>query len=129
MSILEWRGGFPVVFSGTVTTAGVITPSRGGTIPAGESIRLGAHQVQLEEDGRKGPITTKWIRISNNDMTNDIKVYFSKDHFDEDVHFVTVAAGAFKTSVFEGPAEVKEVWLQSVAGTPAFDITAFNRRG
>ncbi len=131
MSILEWRGGFPVVFEGTVDDTGEVTDARGRTIPAGTSIRLGAHQVQLEEDGRKGPITSKWVRICNGStVANEtIRVYFSQDHFDDDVHGATLKASNTKTAVWEGPAEVQEIWLRSTNGTPAFDITAFNRRG
>jgi len=128
MSVLEWRGGFPVVFNGTVDTSGEITDARGGVIPAGTPLRLGAHQVQLQEDGRKGPITSKWLRISDDDNM-DLRVYFSQDHFDDDVHFVTLEGGNGERGVFQGPAEVKEVWLRGVGGDVDFSLTAFHRRG
>lgn len=126
MSTLEWRGGFPVVFNGTVAATGVVTDARGNVGTAGQPIVIGAHQRQLEEDGRKGPITTKWMRIANHDGPNGIKIYFSQDHFDDDVHFATVDSSA---PIWEGPAEVREVWLRATGGTPAFDISAFHRRG
>lgn len=127
MSLLEWRGGFPVVFRGSVDNTGEVTDSRGGVIPAGTPIVLGAHQRQLQEDGRKGPITCKWMRIQNQELTavRILQVYFSQDHFDDDVHFVAIPALGY----WEGPVESREVWIKGAADNPIFDITAFVRRG
>lgn len=130
MSVLEWRGGFPVVFSGTVSTAGVVTSSRGQSFAAGTPIILGANQQRMEQDGRKGPITSKWVRIANHGSgTQHIRVYFGQDHFDDNVHYALVEAASDGLSVWEGPAELKEIWLRAELDTPAFDITAFHRRG
>ena len=119
MSIMEWRGGIPAVFAGTVDTSGTNT----------SPLRLGAHLIAVNEGGRKGPITSKWLVIQNHDVTNDIRMYFTQTHFDNDEHFVRVRAGANQLSVWYGPVEAEEVWLRSSAGTAEFDLTAFSRRG
>ncbi len=132
MSLMEWRGGFPVVFTGTVATTGVVTDARGNAYVAGEPIELGAHQVQAEENGRKGPVTSKWLIIRNHGPDDDFRVYFSQDHYDDDVHYLTLDArgvgGDVLHSSWEGPAEAQRLWLRAVSGTPAFEITAFARR-
>jgi hypothetical protein len=131
MSVVEWRGGFPVVFVGSAATSGEVTDSRGGVIPAGTPIRLGAHQIQQEEDGRRGPITSKWMRIANHDGANDLRVYFSQDHFDDDSHYLTLDSevGLGMHTLFEGPVEAREVWVRGVGAAATFEITAFHRRG
>lgn len=131
MSTVEVRGGFPVVLGGTVTTAGAVTPDRGGTIPAGTAIRLGANQVQDELEGRRGPIICKSIEIRNLDGTagNALRVYFSQDAFDDDVNYITIPGGSSQLSTWFGPAELVQLWMKSAAGTPRFEIVAYNRRG
>ena len=119
MSIMEWRGGSPAVFAGTADTSGTdLNP-----------LRLGAHLIKVNEGGRKGPITSKWMRIQNHDAANDLLMYFTQTHFDNNEHFVRVRGGVSQLSVWEGPVEAEEVWLRSSAGTAAFDLTAFSRRG
>lgn len=130
MSLMEWRGGFPVVFSGSVATTGAVTGSRGEAIGIGDPIILGLNQSRMGEDGRKGPIHSKWLRIANHGTGNQhIRIYFSQDHFNDNVHYTLVRAGAIPLSVWEGPGEIKEIWLKAESDAPPFDITAFNRRG
>ncbi len=132
MSVLEWRGGFPVVFQGSVAITAIITDSKGNTIAsAAQPLVLGAHQVQQGEDGRKSPILSKWLRIANLDTTaaNILRIYFTQVNFDNDEHYISLPGGETRLSLWEGPAEVRHVWLRAVAGTPSFDITAFHRRG
>lgn len=118
MSLLEWRGGIPVVFQGTVDTTGI-------------ELVLGKNQLHADLEGRKGPITSKWMRIQNHDLTNTIKVYFIEKHFTDDEHFVMVGAATAASGpcIWEGPVEAQRVWLKATAGTPTFDLTAFARRG
>lgn len=138
MSVLEWRGGFPVIFSGTVATTGAVTGSGSEAYAAGDPILIGVNQQSLDESGRKGPITSKWMRIANLGATGEnLRIYFSQKHFDDNVHYATLLGDAGGLSVWEGPAEVHPsrnddsvgVWVRSTAGAPAFDITAFHRRG
>lgn len=132
MSVLEWRGGFPVVFGGTVGTTGTITDDRSTTIlAAAQPLILGAHQIQMGEDGRKGPITSKWLEVRNLDATgsNIIRVYFSADHFADDVHFISLPGGGTPLSKWSGPFEHNKIWLRSAANSPRFEVIAAHRRG
>jgi hypothetical protein len=132
MSVLEWRGGFPVVFGGTVGTTGTITDDRTAVmLAADQPLILGAHQIQMAQDGRKGPITSKWLEVRNLDSTaaNIVKVYFSADHFADDVHYISLPGGDTHLSKWFGPFEQTKIWLRSAAGTPRFEVIAAHRRG
>lgn len=134
MSILEWRGGFPAVFRGTVTTAGAVTGDDAEAIAAGTPIVMGQTLVKAGTDGRKGLLTSKWLEIRNLDATagNALQVYFTQKQFTDDVHGLVLPGGASQLSVWQGPGEVSPnggIWLRAAAGTPEFCITAFSRRG
>lgn len=122
MSVVEWRGGIPVVYRGT---------SLGGT-PV--EIVLGAHLRQMDEaqDGRFSPGTCKWMRIQNHDTSDALKIYFFKHHADNDEHYVTILPVTAQSPLafWEGPVEAKSVWVAAASNAVAsFDITAFMRRG
>ncbi len=129
MSLLEWRGGLPVVFTGTVDINGDITDPR--SIVIASPIVLGSHARQGRSDGRLGPVTSKWLCVVNHDTTDDLRLYFTQDHFDEDVHYVTLdsQAGVAAHTVFKGPAEIRKLWVRAVTNTVTFEVVAFVRRG
>ncbi len=131
MSVVEQRGGFPVTIGGTVATTGVVSPDRGGTLPAGTPITLGANQVQSDLEGRRGPIISKAIEIRNLDATasNELRAFFNLKDFTDNANFVTIPGGASQLSTWFGPAELKTVFLRSSAGTPRFEVIAYHRRG
>ena len=139
MSVLEWRGGFPAVFRGTVATTGIISGDDGETIPSGEPLIPGNNLRVNEDEGRRGPVHTKWIEIRNLDTTatNMVQVYFTQRHFDDDVHALVIPGGPSALSVWSVPAEaapprgsvMEGIWLRASAGTPEFCVTAIARRG
>lgn len=129
MSLLEWRGGFPVVFGGTVGTTGVITDDRTNVVA--QPLILGANQIQMGTDGRKGPIISKWLEVRNLDSTaaNIVRLYFSADHYADDVHFISLPGGGTQLSTWFGPYEHNKIWLRSAANSPRFEVIAAHRRG
>ncbi len=133
MSVLEWRGGFPAVFKGTVTTAGAVTGDDGEDIPAGTPIVLGKNLEKVQSDGRQGRILPKWIEVRNltsTPTTDVIRVYFTQKHFDDDVHGLSLLPGNGQLSAWSAPAEVVTgIWLRAEMNTPAFTIIAISRRG
>lgn len=139
MSVLEWRGGFPAIFRGTVATNGVVTPDVGDPHAAGEPIIPGKTLERVQEDGRKGPSHTKWVEIRNLDGTagNGLLVYFTQQQFDDDDHALVIPGGASSLSVWSAPAEIfparggtlNGIWIRAQANTPAFCITSISRRG
>ena len=137
MSVMEWRGGIPVIFRGTVTTAGVITGDAGEAIPAGTPIVVGKTLEKTQGAGRQGRITPKWIEIRNLNMVagNGLLIYFTQKQFDDDEHALVIPGAASQLSVWSVPAEIGPradgadgIWLRSQAGTPEFCITAIARR-
>ncbi len=138
MSVLEWRGGIPVIFRGTVTTAGVITGNAGEAITAGTPIILGKTLEAAQRSGRQGRITPKWIEIRNLNMVagNGLLIYFTQKQFDDDDHALVIPGAASQLSVWSVPAEVgpradgdEGIWMRAQADTPEFCITAIARRG
>lgn len=123
MSVVEWRGGIPAVFRGTSL----------GTTP--KRIDLGKHLERMDPEAQEGRYSwgpCKWLRIQNHDAGDALKVYFFKSHVDDDVHYITIPASTAQTpiSYWEGPAEIKTIWVAAAANTIlAYDVTAFMRRG
>lgn len=138
MSVLEWRGGIPVIFRGTVATSGAVTGNAGETIPAGTPIVVGKTLEKTQKAGRQGRITPKWLEIRNLNMVtgNGLLVYFTQKQFDDDDHALVIPGGGAQFSVWSVPAEVGPradgadgIWIRAQAGTPEFCITAIARRG
>lgn len=120
MSVLTVRGGIPATFRGT---------SLGTTAV---KIRIADHLRKLDnQEGRYSPGISQYLVIQNHDTTNQLKVYWYETHKDDDEHYVSVRVSAAGIpGIWEGPAEVQELWVAAAAATvAAYEVTAFLRRG
>ena len=101
MSIVEHRGGVPIVFRGSITTTG-----------RDYFFRQFVKYIQLRT------------------ATVAVKLYFTEEDFTNDVNFVNVPVAATATPWgYEGPAEVDRVWLKGNGGTASVELIGYKRRG
>ena len=115
MSVMEWRGGIPVVLRVDDLTE---TPVK---------VDIGTHLRFLDNpEGRYSPGTSKWLHIQVHSTAN-VKVYFFEKHMDDDEHYITVT----QNIPWSAPAEVQELWIAAADAdnTAICEITAIARRG
>jgi len=109
MSVLTTRGGVPRVQIEAIDATGRrYVPGGAYTDPS-----IGRYSFD-----------TEYLQILNATGGNELRIYFLEADFTADENYIALAAG----TSWEGPAEVKEFWLRSAAGTTA-TIVAFQRRG
>jgi hypothetical protein len=101
MSIMESRGGIPVVFRGAIDTSGRYHPF---------------------------PTACKYLVIRA--ATNPCKIYFSKEDFDRNENYILVPVPATTTphGEWQGPVEANGIWLQGLGGSSSIELVTFQRR-
>lgn len=101
MSVVEVRGGWPQVFRDTITTTG--------------------------RDHKFGFIS-KYIQIRV--ATSPCRVYFTEDDYTNNENYVEVPIPATTAPYgeWEGPAELRQVWLRGVGGSSSVELVAYQRR-
>jgi len=104
MSVLQTRGGFPVIFNATVTTSG----------------REHSPRVQ-----------TSYVQVYT--TTNPVRVYFTEDDFTNDEHYIEVPiAAAANPWGWEGPVELGwegKIWFKGLGGDAGVTAIFYQRRG
>ena len=108
MSVLQSRGGYPVVFRESIDATG-------------REIHFG---------------TQIWFLKARNKGLVPIKMYFSQTDYDNDIRYVEIPIVATETphGEWEGPVELKDpnysrVWLAGDGGASEIELVGFQRRG
>ena len=103
MAGIEVNGGFPSVFAETITTAG---------------------------REHRWPFWTKYM-VARNLGANVVQMYFTEKDFTAGQNYITlpVASAILPHGEWRGPVENRTVWLKSLVGSSAVEITTFQRRG
>lgn len=107
MSVVQTRGGIPIVRREAITVAG-------------RKVRL--------------PVWIQHLKVRTADYP--VKLYFSEEDFDSDINYVLIPVPAAETPYgeWEGPVETAadkytDLWFDAVGGTANIEMVAFQRRG